>query len=162
MLPLPAMFTPPNVPAVLPLLMMNESSMKTCAFVASTFTPLFENPWIFVFVIQTLLAATTRTPVKPIPAPLICSPSRMTSAVALLMVTPVVRDARTPPTTPTHRIVMDLPMVTAPKPAESRQLISPKVAVFEIAPAKVLHGAVRLHGLTSLPTPDTQVRVAWA
>jgi hypothetical protein len=32
----------------------------------------------------------------------------------------------------------------------------------EIAPAKVLQGAVRLHGLTSSPTPETQVRVAWA
>jgi len=38
-------------------------------------------------------------------------------------------------------------------------LISPPAAVFEIAPAKVLHGAVRLHGLASLPTPETQVRV---
>ena len=27
-----------------------------------------------------------------------------------------------------------------------------------MAPAKVLHGAVRLHGLASLPTPETQVR----
>jgi hypothetical protein len=41
-------------------------------------------------------------------------------------------------------------------------LISPPAAVFEIAPAKVLHGAVRLQGLTSSPTPETQVRVAWA
>jgi hypothetical protein len=49
-----------------------------------------------------------------------------------------------------------------PKPPESRQLISPVVAVFEIAPAKVLHGAVRLHGFASSPTPETQVRVAWA
>jgi hypothetical protein len=32
----------------------------------------------------------------------------------------------------------------------------------EIAPAKVLQGAVRLHGSASLPTPDTHVRVAWA
>jgi hypothetical protein len=31
-----------------------------------------------------------------------------------------------------------------------------------IAPAKVLQGAVRLHGLTSSPTPETQVRVACA
>jgi hypothetical protein len=31
-----------------------------------------------------------------------------------------------------------------------------------MAPAKVLHGAVRLHGLTSSPTPETQVRVACA
>jgi len=31
-----------------------------------------------------------------------------------------------------------------------------------MAPAQVLHGAVRLHGLASSPTPDTQVRLAWA
>src|SRR5205085_9973448 len=47
-------------------------------------------------------------------------------------------------------------------PAGSRQLIPPPAALFEIAPAKVLHGAVRLHGLASSPTPDTHVRVAWA
>jgi hypothetical protein len=40
--------------------------------------------------------------------------------------------------------------------------ISPFAAVLEMAPAKVLHGAVRLHGLASSPTPETQVRVAWA
>jgi hypothetical protein len=57
---------------------------------------------------------------------------------------------------------MDLVIVTAPKPPGSKQLISPPAAVFEIAPAKVLHGAVRLHGLTSSPTPDTHVRVACA
>jgi hypothetical protein len=33
-------------------------------------------------------------------------------------------------------------------------------AVFEIAPAQVLHGAVRLQGLASSPVPDTHVRVA--
>ena len=59
-------------------------------------------------------------------------------------------------------IVIDLVMVTPPKPPGSRQLISPPAAVFEIAPAKVLHGAVRLHGLASSPTPETQVRVACA
>jgi hypothetical protein len=41
-------------------------------------------------------------------------------------------------------------------------LISPPAAVFEIAPAKVLQGAVRLQGLASSPTPDTQVLVACA
>src|SRR4051812_36123228 len=56
----------------------------------------------------------------------------------------------------------DLLIVTAPKPPGSRQLISPPAAVFEIAPAKVLQGAVRLHGLASSPTPETHVRVAWA
>src|SRR6201999_3601372 len=59
-------------------------------------------------------------------------------------------------------MVIDLVMVTVPMPPGSRQLISPAVAVLEIAPAKVLHGAVRLQGLTSSPTPETQVRVAWA
>src|SRR5687768_13779036 len=59
-------------------------------------------------------------------------------------------------------IWIDLLIVTAPKPPGSRQLISPLTAVFEIAPWKVLHGAVRLHGLTSSPTPETHVRVACA
>src|SRR5437870_6058287 len=55
-------------------------------------------------------------------------------------------------------------MVTPPKPPGSRQLISPLRAVLEMAPAKVLHGAVRLQGLASSPTPETQVRdaCAWA
>src|ERR1051326_6621267 len=59
-------------------------------------------------------------------------------------------------------IVMDLVMVTAPKPPGSSVLISPPAAVLEIAPAYVLQGAVRLQGFTSSPTPDTQVRVACA
>jgi hypothetical protein len=50
----------------------------------------------------------------------------------------------------------------APKPPGSSTEISPPAAVFEIAPAKVLHGAVRLHGLASSPTPDTHVLVACA
>jgi len=41
-------------------------------------------------------------------------------------------------------------------------LISSPAALFEIAPAKVLQGAVRLQGLASSPTPDTQVLVVWA
>ena len=59
-------------------------------------------------------------------------------------------------------MVMAFVIVTAPNPPGSKQLISPPAAVFEIAPAKVLHGAVRLHGLASSPTPDTHVRVAYA
>ncbi|HEX3069359.1 MAG TPA: hypothetical protein VHX14_12380 [Thermoanaerobaculia bacterium] len=50
--------------------------------------------------------------------------------------------------------------VTVPNPPGSRTSISPPDAVFEIAPANVLHGAVRLQGLTSSPTPETHVRVA--
>src|SRR5438876_8606316 len=59
-------------------------------------------------------------------------------------------------------MVIDLVIVTAPKPPGSNASISPPAAVFEIAPANVLQGAVRLHGLTSSPTPETQVRVACA
>src|SRR5207248_7718657 len=58
--------------------------------------------------------------------------------------------------------VIDLVIVRAPNPPGSRASISPPGAVFEIAPAKVLHGAVRLHGLASSPTPETQVLEAWA
>src|ERR1700751_5242037 len=53
-------------------------------------------------------------------------------------------------------------IVTAPKPPGSRHSISPPAAVLEMAPAKVLQGAVRLQGLASSPTPETQVRLAWA
>src|SRR5205814_6559931 len=59
-------------------------------------------------------------------------------------------------------IVIALIIVTEPKPPGSRTSISPPSAVLEIAPAKVLQGAVRLHGLASSPTPETHVRVAWA
>src|SRR4051812_18573509 len=55
-----------------------------------------------------------------------------------------------------------LVIVTPPKPPGSMQLISPPAAVFEIAPANVLHGAVRLQGFASSPTPETHVLVAWA
>src|SRR5437763_13778471 len=59
-------------------------------------------------------------------------------------------------------MVTALVIGTAPYPAGSSASISPPAAVLEIAPAKVLQGAVRLHGLASSPTPDTQVRDACA
>src|ERR1700754_3075179 len=80
----------------------------------------------------------------------------------MLMLKPLVPLASTDPIVPVQSIVMDLVMVKVPKPPGSRQSISPLINVFEIAPAKVLHGAVRLHGSASLPTPETKVRVAWA
>jgi hypothetical protein len=58
------------------------------------------------------------------------------------------------------RIVSDLVIVTPPNPPGSSTLISPPAAVLEIAPANVLHGAVRLHGFASSPTPETHVLVA--
>src|SRR5450756_1089135 len=104
-------------------------------------------------------------PLFPVTSPSMSRPLSVTMACPepeSLMLTPFVPVARMPPITPSHLIVSDFVMVTTPKPPESRQLISPATAVFEMAPAKVLHGAVRLHGLTSSPTPDTHVRVAWA
>src|SRR5204863_186402 len=86
-------------------------------------------------------------------------------AVALsLTLTPLVPAAsiepKPAPVVPS--IVMDLVIVTVPKPPGSRQSISPLSAVFEMAPAKVLQGAVRLHGFTSSPTPETHVTLAFA
>ena len=106
-------------------------------------------------------------PLMPVDAPLIDIPRILTaffvSATAvMLMMIPFVPAERIEPCVSSQSIVIDLVIVTAPKPPGSRQLISPFVAVFEIAPANVLHGAVRLHGLTSSPTPETQVRVACA
>src|ERR1043165_253287 len=74
---------------------------------------------------------------------------------------PLVPETSTP-ASKVERMLIDLVMVTPPKPPGSRTLISPFAAVFEMAPAKVLQGAVRLHGLASSPTPDTHVRVACA
>src|SRR5687768_18507102 len=91
------------------------------------------------------------------------SPRSTTLSVdAALMMIPFVDEWSTPASTSSHAMVIDLVIVTAPKAPLSTQLISPPAAVLEMAPAKVLHGAVRLQGLTSSPTPDTQVRVACA
>src|SRR3982751_591080 len=83
-----------------------------------------------------------------------------------LMIIPGTPELRMPPAEPplpsAQSSVIDLTMVTDPKPPGSRQSISPPAAVLEMAPAQVLHGAVRLHGLTSSPTPEIQVRVACA
>src|SRR5664279_90947 len=95
--------------------------------------------------------------------PSISSPLRKTVSVApALTMMPFVPETKTPASTLSQIMAIDLVMVKAPKPPGSMQLISPLGAVLEMAPAKVLHGAVRLHGLASSPTPDTQVRVAWA
>src|SRR4029434_6664124 len=80
----------------------------------------------------------------------------------MLMMIPFVPLARMLAKISWQSMVIDLVVVTAPKPPGSRQLISPLSAVLEMAPAKVLHGALRLQGLASSPTPETQVRKAWA
>src|ERR1700722_3686442 len=99
----------------------------------------------------------------PVPTPSMSSASSTTLSVAPAATTiPFVPDTNTPASMWSERMVIDLVIVTAPKPPGSSTLISPAAAVLEMAPAKVLHGAVRLHGLASSPTPDTHVRVACA
>ncbi len=110
------------------------------------------------------------TPSTPrvVPAPLMLRLRRITLSVDRLVVMLITKpfsplastDPQPEPVPPS--IVIALVMVSVPKPPGSRTSISPPVAVLEMAPEKVLHGAVRLHGSASLPTPDTQVRVAWA
>jgi hypothetical protein len=73
-------------------------------------------------------------------------PRRVTIEPAdALTVIPLVPAATTPASVYSHWIATDLVIVNAPKPPPSMQLISPPVAVFEMAPAKVLQGAVRVH-----------------
>src|SRR4029077_15252087 len=80
-----------------------------------------------------------------------------------LTIMPLVPDTKTLATwPPPPSIVIALVIVSGQKPPGSRASISPPGAVFEIAPANVLQGAVRLHGLASSPTPETQVRDACA
>src|SRR5262249_55149483 len=103
------------------------------------------------------------TPVTPEPPPSISRPRRLTTMPAPTTLMPLMPVPRTPPTpVSSQSIVIDFVIVTVPKPPGSRQLMIPLTAVLEIAPANVLQGAVRLHGLASSPTPDTQVRVACA
>src|ERR1700731_2216038 len=88
----------------------------------------------------------------------------MTSVVWALTFTPLTpgedRMETTWPPPPSSGI--DLVIVTVPKPPGSSASISQPAGVFGVAPAQVLHGGVRLHGLTSSPTPEIQVRVACA
>src|SRR3954464_10024487 len=118
--------------------------------------------WLIVhFSTCTAPAARTLIPESPVPRPSMSSPRRTTTSVLkALMMMALVPETRTPASKPSDEMVIDLVMVTPPKPPGSRTLISPPAAVFEMAPAKVLQGAVRLHGLASSPTPETQVRVA--
>ena len=143
-----------------------ESNMVTVAPPAVeilTSTPL---PVIAVmkhFSMVTLDGIRTRMPLRPVPPPWISIPRSTTVMLAVVvMFMPFVPDDRIPPGRAKQSISSDLVIVTAPKPPGSRQLILPSEAVFEIAPAKVLQGAVRLQGLASSPTPETQVRVACA
>src|SRR5262245_53685556 len=102
-------------------------------------------------------------PFNPVPRPSISKPRNTTTSVdPTFTMIPFVPATNTPAIAPSATIEMDFVMVTAPNPPGSSTLISPAAAVLLIAPANVLHGAVRLQGLASSPTPETQVRVACA
>src|SRR5215831_16214902 len=103
-----------------------------------------------------------RMPVLPVVRPWIDRLRILTMSVAAAeTLIPLVPAARIEPTSPAPQsIVIDFVIVMAPNPPGSRQSISPPGAVLEIAPAKVLHGATRLQGFASSPTPDTEVREA--
>ncbi|MEI9964267.1 MAG: hypothetical protein WDM92_05790 [Caulobacteraceae bacterium] len=122
---------------------------------------------ITLFWMISVLPATKRMPfrlLEPIGPPSMANP-RMTTmqlgSVEQFTVTPLVPATRMPASpTPSLARVMAFVTVTAPKPPGSSVSISPPAAVLEIAPAKVLQGAVRLQGLASSPTPEIQVLVA--
>src|ERR671919_3122431 len=102
-------------------------------------------------------------PLRPLQKPFIEMPRIVITSVDwALIVIPVTREARIEAIVPVPSSVIDLVIVTAPKPPGSRASISPQAAVFEMAPAHVLQGAVRLHGLASSPTPEIHVREACA
>src|SRR5213593_1636105 len=114
------------------------------------------------FSISTLLALVIRMPLVPVPSPLIEMFRIVTTSVAAAtMLIPNVPAPRIEDSGPAPSMVIPLLIVTDPKPPGSVTSISPPAAVFEIAPANVLQGAVRLQGSASLPTPETHVR-DWA
>src|SRR5579883_3407922 len=105
----------------------------------------------------------TLIPSRPVPWPWIDSPRSTTmSLVPAVTTIPLTPAASTPAWNGVPSIVIALVIVTVPKPPGSSASISPPAAVLLIAPAKVLHGAVREQGLASSPTPDTHVRLACA
>ena len=97
-------------------------------------------------------------PFIPVPIPLNRRFLRITTsdgpAWTTMPLVPLTRTEATCPPPPS--MVIAFVIVTAPYPAGSRASISPPAAVFEMAPANVLQGAVRLHGFASSPTPETQ------
>src|SRR5262245_29529287 len=158
---------PPPVVGAIPLLVITLlfTSRTVLAAFGANRTPMADPAlkfMIFTLVRVNELPLMKLMPIKPLPIPLIDRFRRFTVIFAPLMLKPFVPAARTEPKVPPQSIVIDFVIVTAPKPPGSRQSISPLGAVFEIAPANVLQGAVRLQGLASSPTPETHVRVAWA
>src|ERR1051325_3350049 len=162
--------TPPELVILIPSLVLSLMTVfLTCRFRSLVSLTVIPFPVLNRKMTQsstlTVLAWRTFIPFMPLQNPLMESPLMvMTSVAAALITIPFTREARIEAKVPVPSRVIDLVIVTAPKPPGSRASISPQAAVFEIAPAQVLHGAVRLQGFASSPTPDTHVReaCAWA
>src|SRR3712207_9547967 len=88
--------------------------------------------------------------------------STTTSFVPALTVMACALEESTLASTPPPSMVSDFVRVTGPYAPGSTTLMTPPATVLPCAPWKVLQGSVRLQGSASLPTPDTQVIVAWA
>src|SRR5262249_55028963 len=156
---------PPPVVGARPLLVMTLlfTSRTVLAALGANRTPMADPAlkfMMFTLVRVNELPFMKLMPISPLPTPLIDRFRRFTVIFTPLTLMPFVPAARTEPRVAPQSIVIDFVIVTAPKPPGSRQSISPLGAVLEIAPANVLQGAVRLHGLASSPTPETHVRVA--
>src|SRR5580704_13888942 len=140
-----------------------EMKAAALAVLLSMLMPRCWKPEILQFSTVSMRPDENSMPKAPVPNPTKSRPRRKTLSVApaaTVIALPVV--TRMPASTPVASIVIALGMVTAPKSPGSNTLISPPAAVLTIAPLKVRHGAVRLQGFASSPTPDTKVRLACA
>src|SRR5690349_2342632 len=100
-------------------------------------------------------------PVVPTPPPIKVRPRSFTTsfAPALIVIPAPAPPVVIAPSTPMQLTVIARSIVNGPYPAEVSTTISPPALVWRMAATKVRHGAVRLHGLLSLPWPDTNVRL---
>src|SRR5690348_9312665 len=135
---------------------------KTIGADGLTYTPRLRKFIIVQLSIIKALPEMKLIPIRPDPIPWIRRLRKMTTSLGpALMLIPFVPATSTEATWPLPpSIVIAFVIVTAPNPPGSKASISPPAAVLEIAPAMVLHGAVRLPGFASSPTPEIQVRDA--
>src|SRR5262245_36616488 len=159
----------PEPPKPAPLSVITES--ETNSFAAALGTKLMPNARLEVEPrkprTRVLWTCSVPPPVKlmpltPAPLPSMSRPDSVTvSVAAVVTVTPVAAVVMAASVW-SQTMLIDFAIVTAPYSAVSTQVIAPPAAVLAIAPAKVRHGAARLHTAASLPFDATKVRAAWA
>lgn len=115
----PEILTVVPVSAVIPKALLRSERFVAVTTPAATAMPLWVKPSMTVFSIATEAAASTFMPFIPLDVPFILRPRMRTMAVALLMIMPLVDDARMPPCVPVQSRVIDLikaPPRTRPDP----------------------------------------------